>query len=208
MQELILSLVGAGFGFFFSQFFNLVGYIRRPRFRLISHGHGVLSAYSGDPPETPWEIELGFFLENCGRNPAKNTRVFVSELSTWNDAEGKFQETTLGFSELKRPIDVLPAGECARVILGKISGRRCSLDVKFASDLEGDEKEFLDSDTRFSKRFRANIFVFCDDRNASFQQELVFNPDAEGEWSAGLIEDYDSQEFRRSILMPPPLSID
>ena len=203
MEKLLLSLVSALLGFFFSQFFNLVAYYRIPKFRVLNHREGVLSAYSGDPPETPWEIELGVFLENFGRNPSKNTRIFVSNICVWNSEDGGFEETTFSFSELARPIDILPSCECVRVIFAKITGNSCCLEVPFESTRDKKENEFLSS-SRFSMKFRAKVFVCCDDKNSSKEFVLEFDPSADEEWSARFLEVYDSVEFRRSIVMPKP----
>ena len=202
MNELVLTLVAAAAGFFFSQFFNIVDYFRRPKFKIISHGEGVISGYTGDPPDTAWEIELGFYLENIGANPAKNTRIFVSELFTWNDEKDEFEETLMGFSALRRPIDVIPSGQAVRVLLGKISGDDCSLRMPLVSPQYEDEDEFLESDTRFKKKFRVRIFVSCDDRNSAKDLVVEFNPQADTEWCSEFLQDYDSVEFRKSITMP------
>ena len=200
MEKLILSLVRAAFGFFFSQFFNIITYFRRARFKSVHHEIGVMSSYTGGADE-PWEIELGFYLENCGSNPAKNTRIFVSEICRWCEESNCFEEIFFSFSELKRPIDVLPAGQSVRVVFSKISGSRCHLEIPFENDRDISGNEFIDADTRFYKRFRANFFVICDDRNSSFETLLEFDPGSE-DHASGLLEDYDSLEFRTSILLP------
>ena len=202
MEKLILSLLSAAFGFFLSQFLNLLAYFRRPRFRVLNHQEGLLSAYTGDPPETPWEIELGFFLENHGKNPSRNTRIFVSDLSVWDEKKGEFSETTFSFSELSRPIDVLPAGECIRVLFAKISSESCYAQIPFEAERDEKENEYLSSDTRFAKKLRAKFFVSCDDPNSSKTFTLIFDPNVDSEWAAGFLEDYDSLEFRRAVVMP------
>jgi hypothetical protein len=202
VEEVALSLVSAAIGFFFSQFFNFVEFIRRPRFKVVNHSDGVLSSYTGGDSDTPWEIELGFYLDNKGWNPAKNLRVFISELCVWNAETSKFDETLLGFSELQRPIDLLPSKQSLRVIIGKITGDDCSLRINFEGDIQADEIEFLASDTRFKTKFRAKLFFFCDDQNSSSSVTLEFDPSSDEDWTANFFEQYDSLEFRRSIVMP------
>jgi hypothetical protein len=204
MEKLVISLFSAALGFFFSQFFNLVGYLRRPKFKIANHGDGVLSFYCGSPPEAPWEIELGFFLDNKGRNPAKNIRIFVSELCVWDADKKCFEETLLGYSELRRPVDILPSGQNIRVLLGRILGDDCSLRIDFKDELNEDDAAFLSSDTRFQTRFRAKTFIFCDDPNSSTSTILEFNPSADEEWGKVFFADYEDIEFRRSIVMPSP----
>ena len=203
MEKILLSLVSAGLGFFFSQLFNAVGYLRRPKFQVSHFGNGVLSSYTGSgDDEEPWQIELGFFVDNTGKNPAKNVRIFVSELHTWDVETGTFDEAVFSFSELRRPIDVLPSGETIRVLFGSIQGNNCSLEIPFENQRDRDQNEYLDSDTRFKKKFKATFHIFCDDKNSSWKRILEFDPSDGDEWSQGLLEEYDSLDFRKSIVMP------
>lgn len=87
MDKILISIFSAVLGFALSQSFNLVNFVRRPRFRAKNYSDGIISSYTGDPPDTPWEIELGFYLENHGRNVAKNTRIFVSDFRTSSSAQ-------------------------------------------------------------------------------------------------------------------------
>ena len=70
-----------------------------------------------------WEIELGFYAKNVGRRPARNTRVFVSELSSLAGSGVEFELTSFNFCELRRPSDIIPPGEAVLVRLGRITKR-------------------------------------------------------------------------------------
>lgn len=202
MESVLLLLLSAVIGFIFSQLFDFIAYYRRPKFRVGNHSDGVLSAYTGDPPETPWEIELGFFLENFGKNPSRNTRIFASEVCVWDSKLNQFEETNFSFAELSRPIDILPAGECVRVLFAKITREECCLEMPFESQRDAKANEYLASDTRFGTRFRAKFYVLSDDKNSSEVFTLIFDPSADEEWTAKLLEEYDSADFRRSVVMP------
>ena len=120
----------------------------------------------------------------------------------WNRESDQFEEIAFSFSELSRPIDILPSGDCIRVLFDKIISSACHLEIPFESSRDERENEFVSSDTRFMRKFRAKFFVCCDDKNAAKGFTLEFDPNSDQEWSAGFLEDYDSLEFRRSIVMP------
>jgi hypothetical protein len=160
-----------------------------PRFGVKHWSDGVVSSYSGSPPETPWEIDLGFVLENRGKNPAKNTRVFVSDFRAAKSSEDELELTSIELLELKRPLDMIPAGECVLVQLGRISGDTCELVLALQKPTEQDQADVIGADTRGCIRFSAKIYVSCDDKNSFDSFSLQFRPD-KSEWASSFFEDY------------------
>jgi len=202
MEKLLLSLAGAFAGFLLSQSFNFVSYLRRPKFAVSNYTDGVASSYTGDPPETPWEIELGFYLQNRGKNPALKTRIFVSEVRASTNADGNMELTTIELLELKRPIDFIPAGECVLVPLGKITGNTAYLSLYLNDSLEEDRIHLIEADTRGCIRFSAKFYVTCEDKNSSRSFTLHFRPDT-NEWASAFLEDY-TPELLGQITRPSP----
>lgn len=200
MEKILLSFASALLGFLVSQSFNFVNYVRRPRFRVKHWNHGILSSYTGDPPETPWDIELGFFLENYGKNPAKNVRVFVSDIQGATISDNHLRLTSIELLELKRPVDLLPPGECVSVKLGKISGDKAEINFFLQSSLGEEELEMIGADTRGCVRFSAKFYVSCDDKNAYRSFLLDFRPDKD-EWVASFFEDY-TKEYLDGLTCP------
>lgn len=200
MEKILLSILSAFLGFMLSQAFNLVSFVRRPKFRVKKWNEGVLSSYTGDPPETPWEIELGFYLENYGRNPAKNTRVFVSNLRGAAGADDQLDLTSIELLELKRPIDLIPSRECVAVRLGTIKSDKAELELCLHSPGEVDDLGLIGADTRGKVRFSAKFYVSCDDKNSFRSFSLDFRPDSD-EWASSLLEDYD-EEYLASVTRP------
>lgn len=186
MEKILLSLLSALLGFLVSQSFNFVNYLRRPKFRVKHWTDGVSSSYTGDPPEAAWEIELGFFLENFGRNPAKNTRIFVSDIRGGTSSNDELELTSIELLELKRPLDLIPAGECVAVRLGLISGDRCELELSLQSPPDEEQASMIGADTRGKIRFSAKFYVSCDDRNSFTSFTLDFRPD-KNEWAASFL---------------------
>jgi len=191
MDELLLSVASAIFGFLISQSINLINLLRRPRFRVNRFTYGVSSCYTGSPPETPWEIQLGFYLENCGWNPAKNTRVFVSDLHTANGADDPLEATGFEFAELKRPVDIIAAGEAVLVTFGTIGSDTHSLEISYPAESALGASDFLDADTREKKVFSAKFYIYCDDKSSSKVLQLTFCPEKD-EWPGKLLEDYSA----------------
>lgn len=200
MEKFLLSFISAVIGFALSQSFNLVSFIRRPKFRVKNWSDGVVSNYTGDPPDTPWEIDLGLYLENNGKNPAKNTRVFVSDIRTAKNSLDNLELTSIDLMELKRPVDFIPPGECVLVRLGKISGDTCELNLNLHSAIDEDCAGMIGADTRGCVRFSAKFFVSCDDENSFHTFDLDFRPD-ENDWSSSFFEDY-TQEYLRDVTLP------
>lgn len=200
MEKILLSFVSALLGFLFSQSFNFVSYLRRPRFRIKHWSDGVVSSYTGDPPETPWEIELGFFLENCGKNSAKNTRVFVSDIKGAKGSNEPLNLTSIELLEITRPLDLIPPGECVLVKLGKISGDTCDLALSLHLPIDEDQAGLIGADTRGGVRFSAKFYISCDDKNSFESFSLDFRPD-EHEWASSFFEDY-TEEYLDSVTRP------
>lgn len=200
MEKVLLSLLSALVGFLLSQTFNFVCFLRRPRFRVKHWTDGVSSSYTGDPPGTPWEIELGFFLENRGKNPAKNTRIFVSEIKCAAASEDHLTMTSIELLELKRPLDLIPAKECVAVKLGVIKGNKCELDLLLHNPLDEEQAGLIGADTRGKIRFSAKFYVSCDDKNSFASFVLDFRPD-QNEWTSLLLEDY-SDGYLDSLTRP------
>ena len=200
MEKILLSAISALLGFALSQSFNFISYLRRPKFRVRHWNDGVLSSYNGDPPETPWEIELGFYLENYGNNPAKNIRVFVSDIRGSEKSDGDLELTSIEFLELKRPIDLLPSKECIQVRLGTISSDKCSLALNLHSAPDENATDFIDADTRGKIRFSAKFYVICEEKNSSKSFVLEFRPD-KNDWASSLLEDY-TEAYLSSITRP------
>ena len=182
-ERIILALVSALIGFFLSQFINIVKYFRKPKFRVRGRDGDVISSYTGNPPETPTEVELGFTLENYGKNPAKNTRIFISELRTAKDIVTNLDDTTLEFTELRRPVDIIPSGEAITVVLGKISSDKRFLEIPIQN---GELDSTVNSDTRGKNIFAARFHIYCDDPNSSTVLNIVFDP-SKDEWASILL---------------------
>ncbi len=202
MEKILLSFASALLGFLVSQSFNFVNYVRRPRFRVKNWNRGILSSYTGDPPETPWEIELGFLLENYGKNPAKNVRIFVSDIHGATNSDHQLRLTSIELLELKRPVDLLPPGECVSVRLGKISGDKAEIGLCLQSSLDQEELGMIGADTRGCVRFSAKFYVGCDDKNSYRSFSLEFRPDKD-EWAASFFEDY-TKEYLDGLTRPKP----
>lgn len=187
MEKVLLSFLSAVIGFLISQSFNFVSYLRRPRFRVKYWTDGVLSSYSGNPPETPWEVELGFYLENHGKNISKNTRIFVSDFMSARDASKQLELTSIELLELKRPLDLIPSGETVAVKLGVIKSDRRELELCLQSPPDKDQLGIIGADTRGKTRFSAKFYVSCDDKNSFQSFSLEFRPDT-NEWSSFLFK--------------------
>lgn len=194
MGEALIAVLGAAVGYVLSQLLNLIEFFRRPRFRIVHFSDGVLSAYTGDPPDTPWEVELGFSLENCGTNPAKGLRVFVSQMMVFPEHEPDGRPTILDIVELRRPIDLLPPGESVAIKLGTISSDSCSLLLNKAENSE--EDDLVDCDTRGSKSFDVRVYVCRDNDNSSRSFNLKFRPGTNG-LSEELLRDYDEIDWMK-----------
>lgn len=190
MDKILVAIFSAFLGFGLSQAFNFISFIRRPRFRVKHWSDGVLSSYTGDPPETPWEIELGFLLENFGRNIAKNVRVFVSDIKCASEANGPFEMTSIELLELKRPIDMIPGGECIHIKLGVIKSHTRELDLSLESNADPEALGMIEADTRGKKIFSAKFYVVCDDKDSFTSLSLEFRPD-KNEWASSFFEDYN-----------------
>jgi hypothetical protein len=201
MEKVFLSVLSALLGFTPSQTFNLISFLRRPRFKLRHWSDGVGSVYTGDPPETPWEIELGFFLENSGWNSAKNTRVFVSDIRRCRKSNDPLEHTSIELLELKRPIDLIPAKECVAITLGTIRSDHCSLVLNLQTPLDEQQLDLIAADTRGMTRFSAKFYVSCDDKNSFEVFKLDFRPD-QNEWASSLLEDY-TVEYLDGLTRPP-----
>ncbi len=189
MDKILLAVFSAVLGFGLSQAFNLISFIRRPRFRVKHWSDGVVSTYTGDPPGTPWEIVLGFYLENYGRNVAKNVRVFVSDIKCASRSGQSLEMSSIELLELKRPIDIIPAGECVQVKLGTIKSDARYLELFLQSDAEIESDDLIEAETREKMVFSARFYISCDDRNSLTDITLEFRPDR-NEWAAVLFEDY------------------
>ncbi|MGE0774613.1 MAG: hypothetical protein AB7G25_09390 [Sphingomonadaceae bacterium] len=200
MEKVLLSILGALLGFTLSQAFNFVNFLRRPKFRVKYWDDGVLSSYTGDPPETPWEIDLGFYLENYGKNPAKNTRIFVSYISGSENSDQKPELTSIELLELKRPIDLIPSRECVAVKLGTITSEKAELELCLHSPLDEEDSGLIGADTRGKVRYSAKFYVTCDDKNSFRAFSLDFRPD-KNEWASSLLEDYN-EEYLASLTRP------
>lgn len=200
MEKILLSAISALLGFALSQSFNFVSYLRRPKFRVKHWSDGVLSSYTGDPPETPWEIELGFYLENYGKNPAKNVRIFVSYMKGSGKTDEDLELTSIELLELKRPIDLVPSNECVEVRLGTISSDKCTLALNLHSTPDEKALDFIDADTRGKIRFSAKFYVSCDEKSSFKSFILDFRPD-KNDWASTLLEDY-TEEHLSSVTWP------
>jgi hypothetical protein len=205
MEKVLLSAFSALQGFTLSQSFNFVSFLRRPKFRVRHWEDGVLASYTGDPPETPWEIELGFYLENCGKNPARHVRVFVSDLRASNGGNDQLDLTSIELLELRRPIDLIPSGECVAVKLGTIKSDRCELDLCLQSPPDADQLDIIGADTRGKVRFSAKFYISCDDKNSFKELSLEFRPDR-NDWASSFFEDY-TPEYLDSVARPKAATI-
>jgi hypothetical protein len=200
MEKILLSFISALLGFLLSQSFNFVSYLRRPRFRVRHWTNGVASSYTGDPPETPWEIELGFFLENYGKNPAKNTRIFVTDIKGAKASQDEPELTSIELLEIRRPLDFIPSGECVLVKLGTIRGDTCELALDLHTHLDEEQAGMIGADTRGSVHFSAKFYVTCEEKNSFHSLTLEFRPDKD-EYASALLEDY-TNEYLESVTRP------
>tara|TARA_E500000318_G_scaffold66046_1_gene60989 strand:- start:382 stop:969 length:588 start_codon:yes stop_codon:yes gene_type:complete len=190
--RLMLSGVSALFGFFLSQSFNILKYLRRPRFEVCRLGNGVISSYSGDPPETPAEVTFGFRLTNVGRNPALNTRVFVSDLKSANREGADLDDGVFEFSELKRPIDIIPPGQSVLVVFGRMTSENRYLDIEFERGDSFENDELIEADTRDKKVFSGDFYISCDNIDSFARFNVLFNLEND------FVEDYIFHEIERN----------
>lgn len=198
-EKITLAFFSGLLGFALSQFFNVLEFLRRPRFRVSHFNNGVIASYSGEIPETPWEIDLGFYLENHGRRPAKNTRVFVSDLKASGGGDSAFELSNLDFSELKKPVDVIPPGEAVIIKLGRITNDNRILALSFQESTD-DYEGLIEADTREKRAFSAKFHVVCDDKNSMTVLNLDFRPDRD-DWCSQFFSDYDENPLQiRQIL--------
>jgi hypothetical protein len=189
MEKVLLSLLSAIVGFALSQSFNLVNFLRRPRFRVKEWTDGVLSSYTGNPPETPWEIELGFYLENSGINPAKNIRVFISDFKISTNSEIEPELTSIDFLELERPVDILPAEECVAIKLGVMKSDSREIHLNLHKTPTESQLGLIGADTRDAVRLEVKFLMICDNQNTFQCMIFKFRPDL-NEWSSNLLQDY------------------
>lgn len=191
-QRVFITLIGAIIGFLLSQSINLVKFYRRPKFQIKPFEHGVFALYTGNPPEVPAEVELGFYVKNIGRNPALNTRVFVSEISTAISAKETKEECLIGLTELSRPIDVIPPNELIRIKFGQITSETRCLELNFQDEADAPGSEYLCSDTRDKRSFAAKIYITCDDVSSAKSFTVEFDP-AKDDWAEGIWSEKDSE---------------
>lgn len=159
-QKLLLTLIGAIIGFLFSQTLNLINYLRRPRFEISNFDGGIKSGYTGDPPEVPAEIELGFYLKNNGFNTAINTRIFVSRIETSESENGPWDETSLEFSEIEEPINIIPSSKSALISFAKITSTEPYLRLRLKRAGRDDLDDFIQADTRGKNTLKWNLSLF------------------------------------------------
>jgi hypothetical protein len=190
MNEILIASIGAFAGFILSQAVDLIKYLRRPRFRVVHHTSGIMSSYTGDPPETPWEIELGFYLENFGKNPAKNMRIFLADLEAAQDSTSQSDSVYWEFSELKKPVEILPPREAIKVQLGVVRSDSLQLSIPFENDADQEFLWSLEADTRAKQYFKARFFIICDDQNVSQKLIVEFKIDSD-EWASEIFLDHE-----------------
>lgn len=171
-------------------------YFRRPKFLIYNFTNGVCSIYNGDPPETPWEIDLGFYLKDAGFNPALNVRIFVSDIKVRRKIDLTLQQTPTEMLELKRPLDFIPKGEFVLVRLGTIKGDSCDLSLQLATEMGEQEAGMISADTRGSIHFSATFHICCDEQNSYKRVTLEFRPDKD-EWASALLDDFTADYLDR-----------
>ena len=186
MEKILISLFSVILGFLLSQSVNIVKYLRRPKFKITQVNNGVIGCYTGEPPEEPSEVTLGFHLENCGHNPAKNARIFVSNLKVSRNSDENMEDSILPFTELRRPIDIIPPGESIIITIGKIRSDQQHLEMLYQNpeDAEG----FFEADTRYKRYFSARFHIQCDDSNSSTVLDLNFDP-MKYDFAFGILDD-------------------
>lgn len=188
-QQIVLSLIGVIVGFALSQSFNVLKFIRRPKFNVENFSDGIVSSYTGAPPETPSEVIFGFYLKNTGFNPAVNTRVFISDLRSARGIDEPFSDGVFEFSELMKPVDIIPPGEAVIVVLGHITSSMPHLEIHFKDKGKlGEMIEFVEADTRGRKSFAAKFHITCDSLDSFTTLELEFHPTSD-KWAAGILDD-------------------
>ncbi len=172
--KILLSLLGVILGFALSQSMNIINFLRRPRFKVEHFGDGVISSYTGDPPETPSEIIFGFHLKNTGFLPAKNIRILISNLKTKENETDDWLDSVMDIVELAKPIDFLPPGEVLRFALGIIDSRGKSLSLYLENDIGTESGDFVESDTRGKNIFSADFHIICDNKGSYDKISLSF----------------------------------
>ena len=115
-------------------------------------------------------------------------------------AAGHFFPSSIELLELKRPLDLIPAGECVLVELGKISGDTCELALSLHLAIDEDHAGMIGADTRGCVRFSAKFYVSCDDKNSFESFSLEFCPDKD-KWASSFFEDY-TKEHLESVTRP------
>lgn len=188
-QQFVLSLVGIIVGFALSQSINVLKFIRRPKFQIEIHNNGIVSCYTGAPPETPSEVILGFTLKNMGFNPAINTRIFISSLDFSSGENEPFSNGIFEFCELAKPINIIPPGESVTIVLGKIVSNNPHLDLNLVKkDKKKDFLDFVEADTRGQKSFATKIQITCDSIDSFTTFALEFHP-AKDEFAESILAD-------------------
>lgn len=175
-QRIALTLIGALIGFLFSQSINILSFFRKPKFSIKDRGSGIVSTYSGgDSSDEPADMKLGFWVQNIGYETALNTRVFVSSIEARDSEVDDWEDLGFEFSELERPIDIIPPETSFLVSVGSITSESKSLSLRLTFFGRDEIDQNLSADTHMKKQFRIEFVFLCDNKNSYLKQTFVFD---------------------------------
>lgn len=186
VEQILLSAFGILLGFFLSQSFNVVRYLRRPKFRSTTNG-GVISGYTGGDDEPAFAV-VGFYLENCGWSVAKKTRIFISSFRSANSKSESLEEGFFYLSEVSPPLDIIPPGEAVRIELGRVIAGEGELRIQLENSQE-DIEESVAADTRNKFVFEADFHIVCEEAASHTKLTLTFDLTEDG-WDQVLLDEF------------------
>ncbi|MEP4704110.1 MAG: hypothetical protein ABJZ62_04590 [Hyphomicrobiales bacterium] len=175
-HRIALTLIGALIGFLLSQSINVLAFFRRPKFSINNRFSGIVSAYTGgDSTCEPAYQNLGFWIENTGYETALNTRIFISNIEVREVEEDSWEDLGFEFSELEKPIDIIPPGKSVLVTVGSITSQSKSLSLRLIFFGRDEIDQNLNADTFMKKQYRIEFVVLCDNKNSHLSQKVVFD---------------------------------
>ena len=175
-QRIALALIGALIGFLLSQSINVLAYFRRPKFSINDQTSGVVSAYTGgDSDDEPAYQNLGFWVQNTGYETAFNTRIFISGIEVREAEVDDWEDIGFEFSELERPIDIIPPRKSVLITVGSITSQSKSLSLRLIFFGRDEIDLNVSADTYMKKQFRIELEILCDNRYSYFKQKIVFD---------------------------------
>ena len=175
-QRIALTLIGALIGFLLSQSINVLAYFRRPKFSINDRASGVVSAYTGgDSDDEPAYQNLGSWIQNTGYETALNTRVFISNIEVREAAADDWEDIGFEFSELEKPIDIIPSRKSVLVTVGSITSQSKSLSLRLIFFGRDEIDQNVSADTYMKKQFRIEFVILCDNKYSYLKQQVIFD---------------------------------